>query len=131
MPIPTTITRFNRDYLNRALIRLAGTGPFVDLEQVGRKSGTVFHTPLMAFRDGDTVTIALTYGPKVQWLKNVVAAGGCRMHLGDRLLHLGPPRTIPAEVGLRRLPQPQQTLVRRVFRVEDFVELPIRGEEPW
>lgn len=85
----------------------------------------------MAFRDGDTVTIALTYGPDVQWLKNIVAAKRCRMRLGDSLLHLGVPRTIPAEVGVRRLPQPQRFLVQHVFRVADWVELPIEAEEPW
>ena len=37
----------------------------------------------MAFRDGPTVTIALTYGPDVDWLRNVRAAGGARMHVGS------------------------------------------------
>lgn len=45
MPIPLRVTRFNRDHLNKVLIHLAGTGAFVDLEHVGRRSGTVFHTP--------------------------------------------------------------------------------------
>ncbi|GAB3707663.1 nitroreductase family deazaflavin-dependent oxidoreductase [Mariniluteicoccus flavus] len=131
MPVPLKVTKYNRDYLNKLLIRLAGSGTFVDLEHVGRKSGTVFHTPLMAFRHGDAVTIALTYGPNVQWLKNITAAGRCRMRLGDSLLHLGVPRTIPAEIGAERLPQPQRTLVKHVFHIVDYIELPITGEEPW
>jgi len=33
-------------------LRLAGHLAFADLEHVGRKSGTVHHTPVRAFRSG-------------------------------------------------------------------------------
>lgn len=134
MPIPKAITRFNRNYLNKALIRLAGRGSFVDLEHVGRRSGRVMHTPLMAFRpegSRDTVTIALTYGPNVDWLKNITRAGRCRMRMGDSLLHLGAPTVIPPEVGVARMPQPQRTLLERLIKIEHFIELPVLAEEPW
>lgn len=131
MRLPLRITKFNRDYLNKALIRLAGKGAFVDLEHVGRKSGTVYHTPLMAFRDGDSITIVLTYGPNVQWLKNITAAGRCRLRYRDRLLTLGAPASIPASVGVQRLPQPQRKLIEKVFKIKDFIELPILDDQPW
>ncbi|MBK6874233.1 MAG: nitroreductase family deazaflavin-dependent oxidoreductase [Kineosporiaceae bacterium] len=77
MPIPLGITRINRRFLNPVTLKLVGLASLVDLEHVGRVSGRVLHTPLMAFRDGDEVTVALTYGSDVQWLKNVRAAVGC------------------------------------------------------
>lgn len=130
MPMPAAVTRFNKRVVNPLLVRLAGIGPFVEVEHVGRKSGRTFRTPIMAFRDGETVTIALTYGPDVDWLRNIRAAGGCRMHLGPSLLTLGRPVTLPTEVGLRRMPLgPRQLLP--LLGCRDFVELPVVDERPW
>ncbi|WP_234423846.1 hypothetical protein [Intrasporangium calvum] len=35
MPIPHFVTGLNKRYTNRALVHLAGRGPFVELEHVG------------------------------------------------------------------------------------------------
>jgi deazaflavin-dependent oxidoreductase (nitroreductase family) len=125
MPIPQAITRFNRRALNPFTLRLAGHGSMADLEHVGRTSGTVRHTPLMAFRHGETVTIALTYGPNVQWLENITAAGHCRMRLGGDLFDLGAPRRLDPAEGLARMPNPQRVLLRWPIRCHDYVELPV------
>lgn len=130
MPITRRITRFNQRVLNPLTLRLAGRGSMVDLEHVGRRSGTVRHTPLMAFRHGDVVTIALTYGPGVEWLKNVRAAGGCRMLIRGELVTLGPPRDVPADEGRARVPQPQRTLLRWPIRCRDYVELDVLASRP-
>ena len=89
MAIPRAVGKFNKVATNKVLVHLAGHGPFVELEHVGRRSGRVYHVPLNAFRSGDTVTFALTYGPKVDWLRNVRAAGGCRVRLGRDDSHAG------------------------------------------
>lgn len=106
MPIPVRVLRFNQRYLNKLTIKLAGRGYFADLEHVGRKPGVTYHTPIMAFRHGDTLTIALTYGPNVQWLKNIRAAGHCQMRLGHETLKLGAPLWLDFEAGLARMPIP-------------------------
>lgn len=129
MPMPLAVTRFNKRVLNPVLINLAGHGWFADLEHVGRTSGTVRHTPLMAFRDGEVVTIALTYGPNVQWLRNIEHAGHCRLRLGGSLLQLGAPRPVSAAEGLNRMPQPPKMALRWIIRCQDFVELPILSEQ--
>jgi deazaflavin-dependent oxidoreductase (nitroreductase family) len=127
MPIPRFLRPINKALLNPTLRPLAGFGPFVEIEHVGHRSGLVRHTTLMAFRDGDVVTIALTYGSDVDWLRNVRAAGGCRMHVGRRLVVLGPPRTVAPEVGLARMPiGPRQLLP--IMGVRDFVELRVLSE---
>jgi hypothetical protein len=84
----------------------------------------------MAFRAGDTVTIALTYGPDVEWLRNVRAAGGGRMHIGRSLVTLGPARTLTEAEGLRRMPVPVRQMLP-VLGCRDFVDLPVLGERPW
>jgi deazaflavin-dependent oxidoreductase (nitroreductase family) len=129
MPVPKAVTQLNKKYLNRFMIRLAGLGPLVEVEHVGRRSGTVRRAVIMAFRRGDVVTIALTYGPDVDWLKNIRAAGGCRMHLGSRLLTLGPPRTLDAAEGLRRMPLGPRAILP-LLRSEDYIELPVLADEP-
>lgn len=128
MPAPLSLTPFVGRYVNPALIPLAGHGWLVDLEHVGRRSGTVRHTPLMAFRHGDRVVVALTYGPRVQWLRNIRAAGRCRMRIRGRLLELGPPRDLTQAEGLARMPQPFRFVLARTGIIEDFVELPVVGE---
>ncbi|VTR76684.1 nitroreductase family deazaflavin-dependent oxidoreductase [Cellulomonas hominis] len=128
MPITTRITGFNRRVLNPLMLRVAGRwGSIVVLEHVGRRTGTVRRTPLMAFRHGDTVTVALTYGPDVEWLRNVRAAGGCRMLLRGRVLRLGAPRPVDPAEAFRRVPQPQRTVLRWPVRCRDYVELPVQG----
>lgn len=128
MPIPLAVTPFNKRYLNRAMIKLAGHGHFVDLEHVGRRTGTVHHTVLMAFRHGETMTIALTYGPNVDWLKNVRAAGRCRMRHRDRRLELGAPRNLTTAEGLARMPASARPILSGPAGVTDFIELPIVRE---
>lgn len=130
MPAPLAVTPYVRRLVNPVLIHLAGHGWFVDLEHVGRTTGTVRRTPLLAFRDRDVVTIALTYGPQVQWLRNIRASGRCRMRLRGHLLELGAPRDLPQAEGIRRMPQPIRSVFARTGFVEDFVELPVLAERP-
>jgi deazaflavin-dependent oxidoreductase (nitroreductase family) len=42
----------------------------------GRRSGTEYRTPVLAWRSGSTLFVVLFYGERVQWVRNVVAAGG-------------------------------------------------------
>ncbi|MBO1751775.1 nitroreductase family deazaflavin-dependent oxidoreductase [Actinotalea sp. BY-33] len=127
MPIAQRITRINRRALNPLMLRITGHGPLVDLEHVGRRSGTVRHTPLLAFRAGGTVTIALTYGPDVEWLANLRAAGGGRMLMRGEILTLGPPSDLGTSAGLARVPRPVRVALRWPVRCRDFVELPVRS----
>ena len=128
MPIPRAVTRLNKAVSNKLLIHLAGHGPFVELEHVGRRSGRTYRIPLNAFRSGDTVTLALTYGPKVDWYRNVVAAGGCRIRMGRSWLGLGPPRPLSTQEGLRRMPALARPILGAA-NVTEFVELDVLSEE--
>lgn len=123
--MPQRLAQFNKRVTNRVLRHLVGIGPFAELEHLGRRSGTPFRVVLMAFRRDDVVTIALTYGPDVDWLKNLRAAGGGRLRLGRDLLILGAPRPLTTADGMSRMPW----LPRHILPLagcEDFVELPIR-----
>ena len=127
MPLPRAVTRANRRLLNPALRRLAGHGWFVELEHVGRQSGRTYRTPLMAFPDpgGGALTIALTYGPDVDWLANLRHAGRGRLLLRGRVVGVGAPRDLGVEEGMTRVPGVVRGALRHVIRCRDFVEVPV------
>ncbi|HEX2705988.1 MAG TPA: hypothetical protein VHM65_09535 [Candidatus Lustribacter sp.] len=129
MPIPYVVTAFTHHLLNPLVLRAAGRLSVGDLEHVGRSSGRVFHTPIMAFRESDVVTIALTYGTDVDWYRNLRAAGGGRLRLGGSLLRLGPPRPIGVDSAMARIPHPQKAILP-IIRCRDFIELRVLGETP-
>ena len=64
--------------LNPLTLRMArrGVGPFALVRHTGRKSGRTFETPLILARVPGGFVAELTYGPEVNWYRNLVAAGG-------------------------------------------------------
>jgi deazaflavin-dependent oxidoreductase (nitroreductase family) len=69
--------------LNRLTLRIAhGGGAFAIVKHVGRKSGTPYETPIIAKPVPGGLMIELTYGDRVDWYRNVRAAGGCVILLG-------------------------------------------------
>lgn len=127
MALPTSLKRFNRDHLNPLTLKLTGHADLADLIHVGRTTGRQHHTPVMAFLDplANHMIIALTYGPDVQWLKNVNKAGGCLLGRGRDRYRLGPPRRITAAQALPAIPQPQRSLLHWPIRCRDFIAFPI------
>ena len=124
MAIPHAVGRFNKVVTNKVFVHLAGHGPFIQLEHVGRRSGRLYSVPLNAFRTGGHRDLALTYGPRVDWLRNVRAAGGCRVRIGREIVTLGAPVDLSTDVGMARMPAPTR-VVLRLTRVEGVVEMPV------
>ena len=78
----------------------------------------------MAFHGGAVVTLALTYGAGVDWLANLRAAGGGRMHLRDELLVLGAPAR-PLEHRRTRPYAAAAAIVAAAAGCDACVELPV------
>src|SRR4051794_29935863 len=98
MPLPKRLARFNLVVTNRVLGPLARWLPgFAVVEHVGRRSGTVRHSPVNLFRGGDRYVIALTYGAGSQWVRNVLAAGEFTVETRGRPLRLAQPELIHDE----------------------------------
>jgi deazaflavin-dependent oxidoreductase (nitroreductase family) len=121
MPLPKAVGRFNRIVTNRITGLLAGRVPlFAIVEHTGRKSGAHYRTPVNAFRTQDGFVIALTYGRDVDWLRNVLAAGGATLeHRGKRIVATDPHLTSADEVH-RWVPVPIR-LILRLLHVDDFL----------
>ncbi|MFI5960091.1 nitroreductase family deazaflavin-dependent oxidoreductase [Cryptosporangium sp. NPDC051539] len=104
MSFPRTLTRGLRGPVNRLMLHLAGHAAFADLEHRGRRSGTLHHTPVRAFRVGGDVVIGLNFGPRSDWFRNLTAAGGGRLRLGGEHLVLGAPGWCRPRKGQRACP---------------------------
>ena len=93
MPAPRGLARFNRRFTNRLWLKVAGHLPgFAIVSHVGRTSGRLYRTPVNAFRTDGGYTIALTYGSGSDWVRNVLAAGGCEIQTRGRRMRLVDPR---------------------------------------
>jgi deazaflavin-dependent oxidoreductase (nitroreductase family) len=94
---------------------------FAIISYRGRRSGKTYRTPMNVFRDGDSYLCALTYGPEVDWVKNVVASGEADLQVRNHHTALTRPEVF--EDPTRHLmPQPVR-IVLGVMRVRYFLRM--------
>jgi len=78
MPLPGRLALFNRRVTNRVTGLFAARLPgFAIVMHTGRRSGRPYRAPMNIFRSHDGFVIALTNGRQRDWVRNVMAAGGC------------------------------------------------------
>jgi deazaflavin-dependent oxidoreductase (nitroreductase family) len=122
MPLPHWLVRLNAGVTNRFMRPIALLLPwFAVVEHRGRRSGTVYRTPVNVFEHGDRYVFARTYGADAQWVQNVMADGGCELVRLPRRMRLVDPQLIHDS---QRRPVP--LLVRiplGLIGVNDFQEL--------
>ena len=127
MPLPRSIARVNRRVTNRLLGGLAKRLPgFGVVVHKGRTSRRQYRTPVNVFRRGDRYIIALTYGSNADWVRNVLADGGCTLETRGRTLHLSRPRLFHDE-SRNAVPAPVR-LILGIINVCDFLELTLDDE---
>jgi deazaflavin-dependent oxidoreductase (nitroreductase family) len=98
MVLSKKVARFNRVATNRVTKRIAGTAPgFGMIVHRGRRSGRVYRTPVNVFRMPQGYVVALTYGPDSDWVKNVLAAGGCGLETLGHEVTVTEPRVVHDE----------------------------------
>ena len=122
MPAMRFMRPFTTRVVNPITRPFAGRLPgFGILSYVGRRSGRRYRTPINVFRHGQDYVVALTYGSDVDWVKNVVAAGGCELETMGRSVHLTDPRLF-VDPRQRLMPLPVR-LFLRLMRVTEFLSL--------
>ena len=122
MPIPRVVARLNRVGLNKITRHAAAHVPgFGVVMHRGRRSGQRYETPVNVFATASGFRIALTYGADSDWVKNVLAGGGCRLRTRGHEVALTDPRLVhdPARRGIR----PFERQVLGVLQVSDFLDL--------
>jgi deazaflavin-dependent oxidoreductase (nitroreductase family) len=122
MPIPRIVRQWNKAGLNRVTQHIAPWAPGLGVViHRGRRSGRLYQTPVNVFAAKDRYVFALTYGPDTDWVKNVLAAGGCELRTRGHTTRLASPRLYHDES--RRGIRPVERQVLRLLGVADFLSL--------
>ena len=122
MPLPYWVGHFNMRITNRLMNRVAPRVPgFGVIIHIGRTSHRTYYTPVNVFRRGDHFIVALTYSEDADWVKNVLANGGCKIVTRSRLWRLTNPRIFHDEQ--RTVAAGPVNLILSVLRVSDFMDL--------
>ena len=89
---------------------------------VGRKTARSYETPVVAVDHDGTVYIALPYGERTDWLKNVLATGSATVMSGGDRYDVDRPQVIPMVEATGFFGAKQQRLHRR-FGVETCLQV--------
>jgi deazaflavin-dependent oxidoreductase (nitroreductase family) len=120
------LRQFAAHKLNPIVLRFAGArySPFAALCHVGRRSGKPYKTPLVVRSAKGGFVLPMPYGTRVDWYRNMVAAGGSTLLLHGREYTLAKPLPLTARAGLAAFALPQRFILRW-FGVNDFALAPV------
>lgn len=110
-----TLLKHTLNPFTRRLAR-SSIGPFSLVQHVGRRSGKPYETPIIASQVADGFIVELTYGPNVDWYKNVVAAGGCTLVWHGRPYKIKQIETVDTGTGLAAFPWLPRSVLRLLRR---------------
>jgi deazaflavin-dependent oxidoreductase (nitroreductase family) len=122
MPISKRLARFNKRVTNRVTRHIASWMPgFAIVSHVGRRSGRLYRTPVNVLRDGDRYVFALTYGADSDWVRNVLATGGCEIETRRKTVELRDPKRF-TDPSQHLIPIPARWILR-LLDVNEFMAL--------
>ena len=96
MRMPLWWGKVNKRVFNPITIR-RGKSP--TLTHVGRKSGKEFITPLDAYEAEGGYMFMLVYGPKSDWVRNILAAGTATLRKDGKTYELRNPRVVDKDTA--------------------------------
>jgi len=91
MPLPRWLAHINKRVFNPMEVR-RGARPV--LIHTGRSSGKTYRTPLDAHPLPDGYLFIPLYGPRTDWVKNVLAAQAARLSIDGHEIELQSPRLV-------------------------------------
>lgn len=112
-PFQSLIRANNKYLLNPLMLRLAGQKYWYAsvVRHIGRRSGKLYSTPIVADRVGDHLIIPLPYGTQVDWVRNVMTAGEATVVHKGKTYRVTDPELIDSTQALPMLPRDR----RRTF----------------
>jgi deazaflavin-dependent oxidoreductase (nitroreductase family) len=110
------LARFNRRLPNRVIGPIAGRrlSPVAWMVHQGRRSGRRYRTPVLPLPLADGFLVSLPYGPRRDWVRNVLHAGRATLRRGGRSFELADPRLLDAAGAAPLLPAPLRPALRVV-----------------
>jgi deazaflavin-dependent oxidoreductase (nitroreductase family) len=111
--------RFHRAMGNPLQMRSAGTpNSYASvLRHQGRTTGTIYETPVWAVPTEDGFVIAIVYGSRTDWLKNVLASGSAAIVHEGATYRVERPEIVPMESARAYFSATLQR-IHRLIRVE-------------
>jgi len=124
------IIALSKRFMNPSQMRTAGTpGAYAGIiRHRGRVSGAAYATPIGIVSDGESFLVALPYGTRAQWLRNVLAAGSATIVHEGATYRVGAPELIPMASVVDRFSASDQNGFR-VLRVDQALRLRNLGTE--
>ena len=118
------IVWLSKKFMNPMQMRSAGTpGAYASIvRHRGRTSGAEYATPIGVVADGDTFLVALPYGVRTQWLRNVLAAGSAILEHEGTTYRVDRPELIPMATVVDRFSASDRGMFRWL-RVDDCLRL--------
>jgi deazaflavin-dependent oxidoreductase (nitroreductase family) len=89
-----------------------GSGTSI-VRHTGRRSGRTYDTPVIVAEHDGSFFIALPYGERTDWLKNVLAEGGATLVTNGRTCQVERPEVIPMAEATGYFRAREQRLHRR------------------
>ncbi|MDL4775595.1 nitroreductase family deazaflavin-dependent oxidoreductase [Actinomadura xylanilytica] len=127
-PLPKSLARFNRVVTNRIQgVWAPFAPPLAVIVHRGRRTGREYRTPVLAFRDGRRLYVALPYGSDTDWVRNLLAEERGGVERLGRAGRLTEPRVVTEGTDASGAGLPG--LARRIVRhmdvlVADIEEVP-------
>jgi deazaflavin-dependent oxidoreductase (nitroreductase family) len=103
-----------------------GSGTAV-VRHVGRRSGRTYETPVIAARHDDNFLIALPYGQRTDWLKNVLGKGSATIVTGGQTYEVDRPEVVPMAEATAYF-RPREQRMHRQFHVDSALQVHQRPE---
>src|SRR5215467_2637610 len=114
------LTRATRPYALRSAGK-PGSSTSV-IRHVGRRSGRAYETPVTTARHDDSFLIALPYGERTDWLKNVLSKGSAVIVADGRAYEVDRPEVIPMAEATAYF-RPREQRMHRQFHVDDALQV--------
>jgi deazaflavin-dependent oxidoreductase (nitroreductase family) len=122
--VPNRMRYVAKYVVNPLMSRSAGSArsPFALICHTGRRSGKAYETPIMVVpKDGDFV-IALTYGPKVDWYRNLQAAGQGTLLWRGKSYQIGKPE-LQESAAVLPLFSSRDQFILRLLGIQHFTHV--------
>lgn len=122
-PVINSVRKFSRLF-KRTMMKTAGTpGAYASIvKHIGRTSGRSYETPVQAIKTADGFVIALPYGSRSDWVRNVLANGRATIVHEGATYDVEQPALIPLASVERAFP-PSDQRTHRLFRLEECLQV--------
>ena len=97
------------------------------VRHVGRRSGRTYETPVIAVKHDDSFLIALPYGKRTDWLKNVLGKGSAAIVTNGHTYEVDQPEVIPMAEATAYF-GPREQRMHRQFHVDAALQVRQRVE---